>query len=119
LKGQLIAAIYRLTTANQGGSPMSEVLGLVDYLEEFIARRTVQGDRGVVLDLSPEEYKALADFLFQGMIVWMLGVERAHWNRQRRILVEVTTEDRSQPDPSEEEAIEKNDMNNVIIWRAL
>jgi hypothetical protein len=99
---------------------MSEVHGLVDYLEDFIARHTVQGDLGVVLDVSSEEYKALADFLFQGMIVWMLSVERAHRNRRRHILVEVPPAEQSQPETHDEEAIEKNYENkNVIIWRVL
>jgi hypothetical protein len=99
---------------------MSEVQGLVDYLDDFIARHTVQGDIGVVLDVSSEEYKALADFLFQGMIVWMLSVERARQSRRRRILVEVPTAEQSQPELHDEVAIEKNDENkNVIIWRIL
>lgn len=96
---------------------MSDVRGLVDYLEDFIAQNTIQGDTGVALDLSPEEYQALADFLFKGMVTWMLGVERARWCR-RRTLVEVTRAE--QPEPHGEAASEANDgSNNVIIWRAL
>jgi len=99
---------------------MSDVRGLVDYLEDFIAQNTVQGDTGVTLDLLPEEYQALADFLFQGMIVWMLGVERARWNRRRHTLVEITPAEQLEPDDDDETVSETNDgSNNVIIWRAL
>jgi hypothetical protein len=96
-------------------SQMSEVRGLVELLEDFIGRNTVQGDIGVALDVSDEEYKALSDFLFKGMIVWMLGIERARWSSRRPILVEVTPPpDQLDLDP---ELPDKN--KNVIIWRAL
>jgi hypothetical protein len=94
---------------------MSYVRGLVDYLEDFIAQNTVQGDFGVALDLSPEEYQALADFLFRGMVVWMLGVERARWST-RRTLVEVPPAE--QLEPENKATTEANDNSNVI-WRAL
>jgi hypothetical protein len=97
---------------------MSEVHGLVDYLEDFIARHTVQGDIGVALDVSSEEYQALVDFLFNGMIVWMLGVERARWNRRRRNLVEIPPAEQPSERSHDEEAIKKNYENkNVVIWR--
>jgi len=96
---------------------MSYVRGLVDYLEDFIAQNTVQGDFGVALDLSPEEYQALADFLFRGMVVWMLGVERSRWSSRRRTLVEVPPAE--QLEPEDNAASEANDRSNVIIWRAL
>jgi len=95
---------------------MSYARGLVDYLEDFIAQNTVQGDIGVALDLSPEEYQALADFLFRGMVVWMLGVERARWTSRRRILVELPPAE--QLEPENKAATEANDNSNVI-WRAL
>ena len=94
---------------------MSYARGLVDYLEDFIAQNTVQGDFGVALDLSPEEYQALADFLFRGMVVWMLGVERARWS-SRRTLVEVPPAE--QLEPEDNAASKANDRSN-IIWRAL
>ncbi len=96
---------------------MSDVRGLVDYLEDFIAQNTVQGDLGVALDLAPEEYQALADFLFRGMVVWMLGVERARWISRRRTLVEVPPA--NQLGPEDDAASEATDRSNVIIWRAL
>src|SRR5262245_34505662 len=66
-------------------------IGLVNYLEDFIAQNTVQGDSGVTLDVSPEEYQALADFLFQGMVVWMLSVERVRWSRHHTLAAQSTT----------------------------
>jgi hypothetical protein len=96
---------------------MSDVRGLVDYLEDFIAQNTVQGDLGVALDLSSEEYQALADFLCRGMVVWMLGVERARWSSHRRLLAEVPPTE--QPEPQGNSPSEASDKSNVIIWRAL
>lgn len=98
---------------------MSEVRGLVDYLEDYIARHTVQGDFGVALDVSSEEYQALVDFLFNGMIVWMLGVERARWSSRRRKLVEVPVAERPSEGTHDEETIKNCENKNVVIRRAL